>query len=1036
MKTAFDYVASTTSINARASNFLAKDYTKITFCGLNIYNATDCPWNAAPAMQTVRIDTPSTKAYYQSVTDADIPFNSVPTILNESSPLSFLNELSGFPNWIAVGVYIGPIDFPFNKSSAMITDDELQNLYNTMRNNIAKISFGDNPTASQLLGTRLLLHVITYHIQTFWIANYATQAKQLVYNEWKSSSDAVVCSILGHRCVWQWGAVTHQSGFSMQDYIIHKLIDRATKVNTNPASLYYDGNSAPIYDSYLYCQQVLLPNIEPNECMDIDFAKQSATVTFPAGLASVIDNIDQINSTLISVNFAKKSASQKQSLIYLGCNISYLMHSVYRNSTGFHDEYVIRYLNKYKYPTYSHNFTSDNWEELGYSQWAGGYVTYALESVFSTYNLVRDGMWHIGNANYYRTIPEFFSWSILNGHPYLRVSNITEAKLLLDSLARNDEVGVQLRHHIMSRATTLIGDGSFQYTDTWKVGEYAYIPEYKKSNFSCTGELEPVCNLLKYSDQSSAAQCTFISDEIYAVCADRVKKRKNWVTNCNTFETAITNSIDGIACSRASLFGENHPVLSNRGLIVEKMMFSIVIDVIMKNNIWCPQYTGCQFQQSGLFITLSVDKLLFNGYTDASLVKYLSLKHAQHNISFECVGNTYDTCGNKNYFCSKEGIRIKLRNEELIFNSNSLPHSQYHAERLYVYNSSSFLWPHDVNETIANESQRLINSYPDQITTMINPYYALFPAWDNSSSIDFLKHYQCQGRYLFGKPNLYNSCVTKINTGKKNITKISNVIEYLGNDTIYQFDVGMPVNGTIDEQLQPGLWNAFRIYPYSYRTNRKGEDFFFYSNPVLWNRIHRLRLELTQSEIETWDKLQRVFPAWRTAFDTNQTLSYYILTRRFQEDYSSWKPYESTSPKDSYGMNYTIPVAMSSVERLAGYPIYIGTPHNYGNQLWGGAEFLQIAGMNPVQQEHRSYIDYDPVTGKILRRAFRQQVENEFHHYFSYFCSLIFVLNDLLYFKSYFQVKVDVSHQQNRLLWGQDMDVLRIFHYFGLKIVV
>jgi hypothetical protein len=980
LKTGFDNVETRTTTSDRTTYFLAEPPSSLKFssCGLSIYGATGCPWYASTIFKTLR-----ESKDYRNATTSDIPYASVSTILRQNSSISFLNETIGFPKWIAVGVYLGVIDFIFSKGSAMITTEELYDIYLDMRTEVATMSFGSNPTTNQLLGTKLMLHAISQHIQDNWIEEYKNATTFLVYSEWKSTSNEVRCSILGHTCVWQWGAVSHLSDFTMTNTAMLSIIDRAKKLNTNPASLYYDGNSASIYDSYMYCQKVLIPNIEPNDCMDIDDAEQGATVTFPAGLASGAENIDQSNATLIKLNYAKKSTTEKNQFIYLGCNISYLMHEVYRNKTTFHDEFVIRYLNKYKYPTYSHNFTVGNWEELGYSQWGGGYVTYALESVFSIYNLKRAGMWYIGDAEYYRKIPEYYSWAITNGHPYLNISNITHVTMLLNSLTRDDEVGVELRHHIMYRATTLIGDNTFQYTDMWYTNEYAYVSEFKQGNFSCyeNKELNPICQILQTSDESSASQCLFIETEIYEVCSLRVigtktRSASNWVTNCNIFQPT-----GDFTCNTVKLFDDNHPVLSKRGLIVEKMMVSFVIDIIMKDNLWCANSITCQFKQSGLFTTISVNQLLFDGYTDASYLKYLDIKYSSKNFTIECLENSYDSCGKKNYYCSYEsGIKIKLTNEELVLNSNSLPFQKFYVERFYHFNYSYFLWPEDNNITLALEAQSLIKEQPNSIYSMLNPYYALYPAWDNTSSANepFLKHYQCQGRYLYGPPSLYNSCITTVNTGKRDLSQVSNVEKFNGNATLFQYSsdsVGILVNGTINEQLPPGLWDSFRLYPYSYRGNRKGADYYTsVSNPTFFNPIHALRLEMTQTEIESWDKVQRIFPTFQTVFNENKSLTYFILSRRFQEDYSSWRPYESNYSRDSYGMEYDVPVAMSSVERLAGYPIFIGTPHNYGNVLWGGTEYLQINGLNPVSQEHRSYIDFDPVTGKVLRRASRQQV--------------------------------------------------------------
>ncbi len=73
-------------------------------------------------------------------------------------------------------------------------------------------------------------------------------------------------------------------------------------------------------------------------------------------------------------------------------------------------------------------------------------------------------------------------------------------------------------------------------------------------------------------------------------------------------------------------------------------------------------------------------------------------------------------------------------------------------------------------------------------------------------------------------------------------------------------------------------------------------------------------------------------------------------------------------------MRYIIPTDMASLERLAGFPIFAGTPHAYGNKLWGGTEFGHVQGYKMDSTTQRTYIDYEPVTGRAIRQAIRQQV--------------------------------------------------------------
>ncbi len=51
-----------------------------------------------------------------------------------------------------------------------------------------------------------------------------------------------------------------------------------------------------------------------------------------------------------------------------------------------------------------------------------------------------------------------------------------------------------------------------------------------------------------------------------------------------------------------------------------------------------------------------------------------------------------------------------------------------------------------------------------------------------------------------------------------------------------------------------------------------------------------------------------------------------------------------------------------------------GTPHQYGNEIWGGIEFSHVTGSEDAKESQRTYIDYDPVTGRAIRSALRQQV--------------------------------------------------------------
>jgi hypothetical protein len=54
--------------------------------------------------------------------------------------------------------------------------------------------------------------------------------------------------------------------------------------------------------------------------------------------------------------------------------------------------------------------------------------------------------------------------------------------------------------------------------------------------------------------------------------------------------------------------------------------------------------------------------------------------------------------------------------------------------------------------------------------------------------------------------------------------------------------------------------------------------------------------------------------------------------------------------------------------------VLVDTPKSYGNELWGGFEFSMVQGVTHDHLNQRTYVDYDPVTGRAIRSALRQQI--------------------------------------------------------------
>ena len=78
--------------------------------------------------------------------------------------------------------------------------------------------------------------------------------------------------------------------------------------------------------------------------MDIDYAQEDCQVNFPAAIAGMAAGFDQtIEAEAIMDHYLALTSDEQVYWTLFGCNMSFLAHEVYRNSTNFHDEYVIRY---------------------------------------------------------------------------------------------------------------------------------------------------------------------------------------------------------------------------------------------------------------------------------------------------------------------------------------------------------------------------------------------------------------------------------------------------------------------------------------------------------------------------------------------------------------------------------------------------------------------------------------------------------------------------------------------------------------------
>lgn len=782
--------------------------------------------------------------------------------------------------------------------------------------------------------------------------------------------------------------------------VISSLIELSQEVNTNPNSLYIDLSAPAWYNTELYCTNVLKAASDFQiDCTNYGDSIYDGNLRQPAGLWGSNTGVSTVNETFFVAQYRKQSTAIRQIYQQLACNVSSLIHREFRTQTSFHDEYVVRYLNRRKDPNFVHDFTVGNWTELGLAQWGGGFVTHALERVRSTKLIVREGMWNFGEVKFYENYLEFGTWAARQGYPGHWIYNISDARLLLDYLSSNSSEGLEFRRHLMYTGSTFIGDGETFINGVGAVGEVTFTPEANRGNFSCPGTAAAgACELLNTFVDSTAAQCVTVNN-LYLSCYNSYLFATNrWISfdDCSAFETSLSNPSTGIPCDLVQVYGNLHPYSKSRGNVVYHMLYSLTYLNNLLDGLWCADRSNCAFDQGGMFATATAQQVLFEGFTDASILYYFDKYYAPIGVSFSCQAAPYDTCGNKNYICDfTAGLVLTLPNSDrYLLAYNATPHDEYFAPYFVVKTSGEMLWPYSSNTTLAALHQaRMITESSSTISTVRNPFWTAFPAYDNNAT-DFLKYFQCQKRIFFGPPDLFSGCDHVIYTGADVLTKAAQLLKFYGNDTLQYFDAedatiretdGVAVNGTVvggpgagGNQLAAQGWDGFDSYPYDYLGRTAGPNFRTITEPVLFNKETAIPVKLSQSSLifQTQREFSLTFPLPTDSSrlsPTSPTAS--VPIRRFVEISTTWSPYQTlASPRDSYGMTYKIPIGVASMQKVADFPLFIETAGSYGNELWGGISYSDVQGVTRNQYSQRSFVDYDPVTGRALRMAIRQQV--------------------------------------------------------------
>lgn len=961
-----------------------------------------------------------------STSDAD-------TLLNSSWKCSIQNFSSGIPLWIGAGRHLGMIQ-------------ESQISANGVSANLVAFSTLVNETSRVLRRTHedseRLVKAIASYLYEEWLLSPVVE--MLTALEWGGHSSArrgggcdagdydaasatkirIVDHYFYYECAWglsneslTYYTYGNESIAEPLNATVARLVaDFQERAVLNEVGIHTDDTLLRYWDTYEYCNASRFG--APTSCSGMTDATDVALNAVPTLLAKA-EGVELDSQNLPRIR------SQ-------ACAIAVHIFEEYALNDLWHETFVADWMNRRVDVT---TFSASALEDFGYAQWSGGYVTTALWGVPSISNIRRQGYWKFYDAAYTEDLMEFHSHAMAIGYLGMKLT-VSEGKFLLETLASRDPAAVEFRANIARIATTYHCDGTdctddgecaieFDirdnraereidddsllgtcapdgvYCDCEAGGNY-FVPQNAFANFSkaaTSPELERAAELLNAVFYSSGSDCVEI-EELYQACVflSNEPGYKVWVTNCEVWQTTISDGAFGIFCDETSILkidtpyardytsSTSHPYPRRRGNVVASWLKEWTWSrLLTEGRVFCDDPSSCDHTRGGLFVTHSAKRFLFEGYVDRLSVKLLSHELAPYNLTIECVNRTTvdytELCYPiDNNDCSDDlGFEIKSTNHVGVatFSRNGSRRLEWYLPelRLNLDNLSSTLFG---NNTL----------------TVKNPVFAVYPGKLMQNESAFHKRIDCINR-LFGRGPRRAACDVVLDTGKRSLFNVRRLSTWFGNASLtaglgFTASIPAPSGHLLDYQLEPLGWEGFKWFNFSYRLFRyEGLDFLGNSSIALIDPAHLLVHELDRQkgddpDIGMTDATNDYYVEWptrRDAGDKNYSRRAWIRGNRYETtqrtfDAARRRAFDRLS--DTRGMPYTVPYGMVSLDFLANAPLFVSLPHFYGNSEWGGQdtadEYREVNFDTSIDRRlHTYFIDVEPVTGRVIREARRYQ---------------------------------------------------------------
>ncbi|CAM9656283.1 unnamed protein product [Ascophyllum nodosum] len=776
------------------------------------------------------------------------------------------------------------------------------------------------------------------------------QLDGLVVEEWRGASSdrgKIVCDVAGGLCPWGVNSGTGSIDWNISVPAAARMINPAKEDARNDLSLYTLDGQTLWTRAYTFCTMG-----SSLECDGAYHYLEAANTTLPALL-----------------RLADSGSQGWRIYVEQVCEVATNIFGSWVRDSKWLDHVVINYLSDSVQDLTGYHLNGENVEDIGYVQWATGAISLTLLEQRSLSTIVRGGIMEFMDESLHALGPELWTQVAIAGYPNMGNLTVPSGRALLDVLAMDSDEADEFRRFILRQSTTYHGNadgwwhGSSSSTASSDSTDVLFIEENPYGNFSSlawegsmlNSSLVHAMSWLDTSFMSSSSQC-YVLEELYERCLALVADGRDWPSNCAFFQTIISNPSKGIECDDERIYENTHPYPKKPGNVLATFIHKLAWEeVLKKEHLVCHDQKDCDFSRGGYFTTKRARDVVFGGYTDPLNIKLMNKRLAARNLEIRC--SVQHIVATDMYCrplydgdCTDTGFEVIHDVYGIVLEVNRSGPSRY------LWHSAELTLPYDLG-------------------TIENPVFAVHPGgnWDNET---FQKTADCDKRTLQGDANLWNSCNTTVHTGAFDPGKIGSTILYHGNDSLLAADgteSRLEIYGTDGTQDTPRQWEGFGEYKLMYRLRNTGLERFGNDSVVILKGQYLLQLHMARDSSDA--ALQ--YPT-RYLAGENVTLEIDIRLNRYITQAQGWldarKRVGNNVLRDFNGMNYLVPMGMVSTQLLTGYGTFISDPHFLTNHLLDQQAAEQMNYIAPDETLHQSFVDVEPVSGKVLRRAIRLQL--------------------------------------------------------------